>query len=264
MNTILISTLMVVAIGLFVGLFLGISSKVFEVEVDPKEAAIRNELPGNNCGGCGEAGCDALASKIAKGEASVNACPVGGDEVAKKIAAILGTEATTSKRKVAYIKCNGNCLVAKTQYHYSGIQSCSSAKVIGSSSKACQYGCMGLGDCINVCGFGALYLDKGIVKVDEKKCKACGKCVQACPNQLIELVPYDASIRVSCHSSDKGVEARYKCDLSCIGCGVCVKQCPVDAITVENNLAHIDYDKCIHCGKCSISCPRKCISVFKD
>lgn len=260
MNIVLISTLMVVAIGLFVGLFLGISSNVFKVEVDEKELAIRNELPGNNCGGCGEAGCDALAAKIAKGEAASNACPVGGDPVAKKIAAILGTEATNTVRKVAFVKCDGNCLVAKPQYHYSGIQSCASAKVIGSSSKACQYGCMGLGDCIKACGFDALHLEKGIVKVDEDKCKACGKCVQACPNQLIELVPFDAQVRVACHSNDKGVDARKKCDASCIGCGVCQKTCPVGAITVEKNLASIDYDKCTHCGRCAVACPRKCIN----
>ena len=66
--------------------------KKFAVEVDQKEIDVRAELPGNNCGGCGYAGCDALAKAIAAGEADCGACPVGGAPVAAKIAAIMGAE----------------------------------------------------------------------------------------------------------------------------------------------------------------------------
>ena len=45
--------------------------KKFYVEVDQKEIDVRAELPGNNCGGCGYAGCDALAKAIAAGEAQL-------------------------------------------------------------------------------------------------------------------------------------------------------------------------------------------------
>ena len=48
------------------------------MEVDEREVQVREALPGNNCGGCGFPGCDGLAAAIAKGEAPVNACPVGG------------------------------------------------------------------------------------------------------------------------------------------------------------------------------------------
>ena len=82
MSSIIIATLAVAVIGLLIGILLVTVDKKFKVEVDEKQVAIRECLPGNNCGGCGYAGCDALASAIANQEAPVNACPVGGDPVA--------------------------------------------------------------------------------------------------------------------------------------------------------------------------------------
>ena len=70
-------------IGIVIGVLLGVASEKFKVEVDEREILVRNELPGNNCGGCGYAGCDALAKAIAAGQADVGACPVGGSPVAE-------------------------------------------------------------------------------------------------------------------------------------------------------------------------------------
>ena len=63
---IVIAALLVGGTGLFIGLFLGVAGVKFAVEVDEKEVAVREVLPGNNCGGCGYAGCDGLAAAIAK------------------------------------------------------------------------------------------------------------------------------------------------------------------------------------------------------
>ena len=90
---IIIAAVLVGGVGLFIGLFLGIAGKKFAVEVDEKEILVREALPGNNCGGCGYPGCDGLAAAIAKGEAPVNACPVGGAAAAAKIGEIMGQEA---------------------------------------------------------------------------------------------------------------------------------------------------------------------------
>ena len=92
MTGIIIAACAVGVTGLLLGLFLGFMGKKFAVEVDQKEIDVRAELPGNNCGGCGYAGCDALAKAIAAGEADCGACPVGGAPVAAKIAAIMGAE----------------------------------------------------------------------------------------------------------------------------------------------------------------------------
>ena len=119
---ILIAAACVGIVGIFVGLFLGVAGIKFKVEVDEKEEAVLAALPGNNCGGCGFAGCSGLAAAIAKGEAAVNTCPVGGEEVGKKIAAIMGVEAEASERKVAYVHCQGDCDRTKTDYDYYGIK----------------------------------------------------------------------------------------------------------------------------------------------
>ena len=97
------------AIGLLIGLFLGAAGLRFHVETDPKEEAVLGLLPGNNCGGCGFAGCSGLAAAIAKGEAPVNACPVGGEAVGEKIAAVMGVEAGESRRMTAFVACQGTC-----------------------------------------------------------------------------------------------------------------------------------------------------------
>jgi electron transport complex protein RnfB len=83
---ILLAVAAVGGVGLFVGVFLGIAAIKFKVEVDEREAAVLEALPGNNCGGCGFPGCSGLATAIAKGEAPVNACPVGGEPVGRVIA----------------------------------------------------------------------------------------------------------------------------------------------------------------------------------
>ena len=109
MTAIIIATVIVAGTGLFIGIFLGIAGKKFAVEVDEREIAVREMLPGNNCGGCGYAGCDGLAAAIAKGEAPCNACPVGGEPVGKAIAEIMGEELTETVRQVAFVKCAGDC-----------------------------------------------------------------------------------------------------------------------------------------------------------
>ena len=105
MTGVIIAAVLVGAVGIIIGVLLGIASEKFKVEVDEKEILVREELPGNNCGGCGFAGCDALAKAIAEGKAPVNACPVGGAPVADKIAAIMGVEAGSAEKMVAFVKC---------------------------------------------------------------------------------------------------------------------------------------------------------------
>ncbi|MCI5641179.1 MAG: RnfABCDGE type electron transport complex subunit B [Lachnospiraceae bacterium] len=246
--------------GLLIALLLGIAANVFAVPVDEKAVAIRETLPGANCGGCGYAGCDALAAAVAAGEAPVNGCPVGGAAVAEKIGAIMGVSAGDAVKQVAFVKCAGTCDKAGVKANYYGIADCKRAAAIpGKGDKACAYGCMGFGSCVAACNFDAIHVEHGVAVVDKEKCVACGKCAEECPNGLIELIPYDATKVVSCSNKDKGPKVMSVCEVGCIGCGLCAKQCEFDAITVENNIAHIDQSKCTGCGKCAEKCPKKII-----
>ncbi len=261
LKAVLIAVIIVAGLGLLVGIVLGIVAKALAVPVDEKEEAIRACLPGNNCGGCGYAGCDGLAAAIAKGEAPAGQCPVGGPECAAKIAAITGGSAEVEK-KVAFVKCQGTCETASVQYQYSGLSTCrEAATMVGGGPKSCANGCLGLGSCVAACRFGALEIRNGVAFVKKDECMGCAACVQACPKHLIELVPFDQKVIVRCSSTAKGKDVRAVCKSGCIGCGLCAKNCPNDAIAVENNLAKIDASKCTACGLCAGKCPAKCIVV---
>ncbi len=246
--------------GCLIGFFLCVASEKFKVEVDERETAILDVLPGNNCGGCGYAGCSGLAAAIVKGEAPVNGCPVGGDPVAAKVGSIMGVDAEAGARQVAFVKCSGTCDKAKNKYNYTGIEDCQAmAFVPGGGAKACSYGCMGFGSCVKACPFDAIHVIDGVAKVDKEACKACGKCIEACPNHLIEFIPYDAKFAVACSSKDKGKDVMAVCDTGCIACHLCEKNCPRDAVHVEDNIAHIDQEKCIKCSICAQKCPKHVI-----
>ena len=262
MNGVILAGVVVGVVGIIVAVLLGIAAEAFKVEVDERVVAVREELPGNNCGGCGYAGCDGLAAAIVAGDARVDQCPVGGAAVGAKIAAILGVEATASEPKVAYVKCAGTCDKAGRKYNYYGVDDCLKAVIVpGGGAKICSYGCLGLGSCVNVCEFDAIRIADGVAKVDPEACKACGKCASTCPRHLIDMLPKSALERsvVVCSSHDKGKGVKDACEVGCIGCGVCKKQCEAGAIDIVNNLAVIDYEKCTGCGKCAAKCPRKII-----
>lgn len=259
MTPILIATVLVAVIGLLIGLMLVVVGKKFEVQVDPREAAVRECLPGNNCGGCGFAGCDALAEAIAKGEAPVNACPVGGAPVGAKIAGIMGVDEVEGGKRVAYVRCAGDCDKAFDKAKYVGIEDCGSAVASGIGNKACDFGCLGFGSCVKACPFDAIHIVNGIARVNRNACKACGKCVAACPKHLIELIPDDSQYAVRCMNKDRGPAVKKVCTTGCIGCKMCERQCESDAVHVADNVAAIDYSKCQNCGKCAEKCPAKII-----
>lgn len=247
-------------VGIFVGLFLGVAGLKFKVDVDEREEAVLAALPGNNCGGCGYAGCSGLAAAIAKGEAPVNACPVGGEPVGRKVAAIMGVSAQDTERKTAYVHCQGDCEKAGTDYEYFGAEDCRiMAFVPGGGPKSCSSGCMGYGTCVKACPFDAISVINGVAVVDREKCKACGKCVEACPKHLISLIPYRARRAVACSSTDKGPVTMKACQAGCIGCGICVRTCPQGAVAVTDFHAVIDQEKCTGCGACAEKCPKKAI-----
>lgn len=259
-NNILLSSLSLGGMGLLFGAGLAYASKKFAVEIDPKAIAIREVLPGANCGGCGFPGCDGFANAVAEGRAPVNGCPVGGSELAQKIGEIMGVEVEEGVRKVARVICNGDSTKCKENFEYFGIQDCKAAAMISGGSKSCSYGCLGLGTCVKACQFDAIEIVDGkIARINPEKCTACGKCIEVCPKQVIQLVPYEQNVIVDCNNKEFGKTVKEKCNVGCIGCQICVKVCPFDAIEFSNNLAKINYDKCTNCMLCAEKCPTKAI-----
>ncbi|MCL2081330.1 MAG: RnfABCDGE type electron transport complex subunit B [Oscillospiraceae bacterium] len=258
MNEILTAVLTLGGLGLLFGAVLAVSSRLFKVELDDRYDNILKALPGANCGGCGYTGCAAYASAITEG-ADIDLCPPGGDETIQAIAGIMGVEPVKGKRMTALVKCSGG-VRAKKKFEYAGIQDCVAAARIGGGLLECRYGCLGLGTCVSVCVFGAVSIVDGVAVIDYDKCESCGKCVSACPKNIISMIPYEADVHVCCSSADKGAVLRKICEIGCVGCRLCEKVCKHDAIHVNDNLAAIDYDKCTHCGDCAEKCPRKLIS----
>ncbi|SCY16111.1 RnfABCDGE type electron transport complex subunit B [Alkaliphilus peptidifermentans] len=246
--------------GLLFGAGLAYASQKFSVEVDPKAIAIRDVLPGANCGGCAYPGCDSFAKAVAKGEAPVTGCPVGGNECAMAVAEIMGVEATEGVKKVAKVICNGDTVKCKEKFEYEGIEDCVAASMIAGGSKSCQYGCLGLGTCVRACPFDAIeIIDGRLVRIIPEKCTACGKCIEVCPKSVIDMVPYQQDVVIACNNKETGKVVRQKCSVGCIACKICVKACPYDAIDFENNLAFIDYEKCTNCFVCVEKCPTNAI-----
>ena len=263
MSVILTTTLVIAAVGIIVGAGLVYTSKKFYVEVDAREAAVREKLPGNNCGACGFAGCDALAAAIAKEDAPVTACPVGGAPVAAAIGEIMGVTAGNVERKVAFVACKGSCEVTRNQGNYVGITDCRAAALSGVNVTECDYGCLGFGSCNAVCPQDAIRVVNGVAVVNRNRCVGCGLCVKTCPRGLIHLVPESKHVAVQCSNHDRGPLVKKVCSAGCIGCSLCVKQCEFGAMEFANNLARVNPEACTQCGKCAEKCPAKVITGLR-
>ena len=260
-QTIIWTIAIITVLGLVLALVLYLVAEKFKVVEDPRIDEVEKVMPGANCGGCGFAGCRAFAEAAVKApNLDNNYCPVGGNEVMSKVASILGYEVKEKAPMVAVVRCNGTCEARPKINDYEGYPSCKVKASLYSGDTGCSFGCLGCGDCVAACKFGALSMDPvtGLPVVDEEKCTACGACTKACPKSLIELRlkgPRGMRMYVSCRNQDKGPTAKKACASACIGCGICAKTCTHDAIVVENNIAYIDPSKCKLCRECEAMCP---------
>ncbi|MCF0202619.1 MAG: Fe-S cluster domain-containing protein [Bacteroidaceae bacterium] len=270
MSFILSAVIVLGGIGLVAAVILYVCSKKFAVYEDPRIAQVSALLPGANCGGCGFPGCSGMADALVKGADAGSLegllCPVGGAECMGKVADVLGMAVESGEPKVAVVRCNGNCENRPKIVYYYGLRTCAAMHTCGAGETFCGYGCLGCGDCVEACTFDAIHIDEetGLPVVDEERCVACGACTKACPRHIIELRnkgPKGRRIYVNCVNKDKGVLARKACAAACIGCGKCAKACKFEAITVEGNVAYIDFTKCRLCRKCEAECPTGAINA---
>ena len=257
---ILVPILAVTIIGLICAVGLSVASAFMAVKEDERFPAIRECLPGANCGACGFSGCDGYAKALLTPGTKTNLCVPGADSVAKKLSALLGVAAEDVVEKVAVVRCSGTCEHTKPKDDYHGIRSCAAAKLFFGGSGSCVYGCLGMGDCAKACPQNAIGMDKGVAVVEASLCIGCGLCAKACPQGVIAVIPDIARTAVLCSNRDIGAAARKVCSAGCIACRKCEKSCPAGAITVAGNLAAIDYARCTACGACAEACPTGAIT----
>lgn len=263
--TMIYAILTLTAIGGLAAVILYFLAQRFKVVEDPRIDEIEQILPGANCGACGFAGCRNFAEAVVKArDLSTLYCPVGGNECMCQVARVLGLEAVAKEPLVAVVRCAGTFQNRPKTNTYDSARSCAVSCYMYSGDTGCPYGCLGHGDCVTACKFDAIVIDPkiGLPVVSEEKCTACGACVLACPLDIIELRKKgrkNLRVYVSCVNKDKGAVARKACSVACIGCGRCVKECPCGAITMQDNLAYIDFEKCKLCRKCVAVCPTHAI-----
>lgn len=248
------------ALGVAFGAALALALKVFGVKSDEAITRILSLLPGVNCGACGKPGCASFAEALAKGEVMPAGCVVSSEEARKSIAKLLGLDHSQKVRTTATVLCNGG-VRAVDKYAYRGIRSCKAASLLFGGHKVCSFGCLGLGDCVDVCPFDAIKMGSdGLPVVDEAKCTSCGNCVKACPKSLYVLLPVSVKYYVKCSSKDPGGMTAKACRSGCIACMKCEKACPSLAAKVESNLSRIDPIRCQNIGKCFEVCPTKVVA----
>ncbi len=245
---------------------LGVFRKIFHVEVNPLISEIREVLPGTNCGACGYPGCDGYAAAAACGRAPPNLCSVGGSAAASKVGALLGQNVSAENR-LAVLACQGTCEAAPPKGEYNGVQTCRAARISAGGTKLCNWGCLGFGDCVQVCPFDAIRLGPdGIPHVDYGACTGCGICVKECPQRVLLLQPSQRKGVIALCSNRNPVKSAVlkTCKAGCIKCGKCEKICPEGAIKVVNGIPEVDYLRCNSCGKCVTGCPTGVLKLLEN
>lgn len=256
--------ILVTVIGIICAVMLVVAAKFMAVPVDERIPAVRECLPGANCGACGYAGCNGYAEALVADESlPVNLCVPGGADAANAIGEVLGRAAGETVKKVAVVACKGDCHATQNKMDYKGIETCTAASNLFAGPASCSYGCIGLGECAAACPEQAICIVDGLARVDARKCVGCGICAKTCPKHIISIQAVTENVKVLCSNKDKGASVKKICSTGCLGCGLCAKNCPAEAITMVDNKPVIDYSKCAGCGLCAEKCPAKCIVVEK-
>ena len=247
----------VVAITLLISHLVNRSKKL-----NSKERFIHDLLPELDCGKCGCPTCEAFSKEIANEEVEAARCPYIKQANLSKIQRVIKKGYYNNGNLVAFVKCKGG-LDCKNKFEYKGPDCCWCKENLHSGDKACHKACLGCGDCVNVCRYGALFInEKGVAQVNRDKCTGCGACTYVCPNHLIIRIPVKQYVNVVCDNFRDKAAISNKCKVGCTSCGLCAKTCPVKAIKMKDGKPVIDSEKCISCDKCVGVCPNQVISRF--
>ena len=242
MATTLIATAIMAGLGVFFGIGLAVAHRFLRVEEDPRLDVIEEMLPGSNCGACGEAGCRAFAESLVSGVSNPSKCTVSSADAIESIAAFLGVDAGKEEKRIARLHCAGGLGAARQIAEYEGYETCRAAHLVGGGGKGCAWGCLGLADCMEVCTFDAIRMNRQrLPVVNVEKCTACGDCVEIRPRDLFEILPLSHNLIVQCSAPLEGEEARSICRVACDACGRCAQDAAPGLIQMKDNLPMVDY-----------------------
>lgn len=243
-HPILDSALVLGGVGLFFGFLIAMANKKFYVWEDPRINDVEQLLPNSNCGACGQPGCRAFAEGLVTGKLQPSGCTVMGAEDVEEVAAYLGVDAGSASKRVARLLCAGGKNEAARNSDYAGLETCKAAAAIAGGGKACNWGCLGLGDCERACLLDAIYMNDDLLPVViPDLCTACSDCVVACPKDLFQLMPIEQKLIVQCKNLLKGDAAEDLCSVACNTCNRCVADSEPGVIEIIDNLAVINYEK---------------------
>ncbi len=234
--------LFMTGLGVSLAVLLSAANKKLYVYEDPRIDEIEALLPRNNCGACGTAGCRAFAEAAIRGDIAPGQCTVCTPAQAQTIASLLAVTVGEQEKRVARIACAGGRQVAINRARYAGLESCRAAHLVAGGGKGCAWGCLGFGDCVDVCDFDAIHMDPfQLPVVHDALCIACNDCIEVCPKNLISLQNESRKLWVACSNRDFGAEAEAQCEVICNACGRCMADAPTGLISINENLAVIDY-----------------------
>lgn len=244
-NLVITSVISMVFLAVFFAVVLAFADKKFKVQEDPRVVGVYGFLPHVNCGACGYLSCHDFAERIIKEGESPLKCRVLGEEAREGLLNYLGHDSGETFPHVPLVRCSARCANKPSSAEYLGIRTCRGAAVSFSGGMECEYGCMGFGDCVKACPFGALEIVDGLPEVDQAKCTGCGKCALACPKGIITIAEKrnEKVFYVACSTHDGALRVRKICAVGCIACGICEKISKEGFFSVKNNLSREDLSK---------------------
>ncbi len=233
-----------IGLGLLFGTIIAIAYKKLRVKEDPRIDIVEDMLPGTNCGACSVPGCRAFSEKIVSGELTPGKCTVSSPSGIEEIANYLGVDVGMEEKRVARLLCAGGIKEAQNLAEYRGtMKTCRGEAVVSDGPKDCSWGCLGLGDCEEVCDFDAIEMNEnGLPVVIPELCTACNDCIEICPKDLFTIMPISQKLIVQCKSLIEGDAAEEKCSVACTACGLCEADAGPGLISMIDNLAVINYD----------------------
>ncbi len=104
-----------------------------------------------------------------------------------------------SNGKKAVVRCSYKREMKQRRFIYDGPKSCAMFKSLCDTEYDCKYGCIGFGDCANICSRNAITIINNTAVINEL-CNGCGKCLESCPNELIKLVSSSTENCVLCNA----------------------------------------------------------------